>query len=404
MRVLFVSGSFGLGHVTRDLAIARALRVLSPGIEILWLAGEPARSALQQAGEVLQASAEWYQSDTDPAEAAATTGGLNVLRYLLRARTNWAKNARLVDKVLRAEPFEVLVGDETYEVSVALIRKEIALPVPYLQILDFVGLDAMTGSLFERLGTGLWNRMWVRDRRLFGNGKNHALFVGEPDDIPDRSMGIGLPTRRQHALRTYRFVGYVLPFDPAEVADRERLRAELGYGDGPLVIATIGGTAVGRDLLEACARAFPLVRARLPTAELVLICGPRIAPESIALAAGVRVLGYVPCLHRHLAACDLAIVQAGGTTTLELTALRRPFVYVPVEGQCEQQVAVCGRLARHRAGIRLSRPEMTPERLAELMLANVGAEATWPPIAADGAVVAARLILEAVGSARQAAA
>jgi predicted glycosyltransferase len=40
-RVLYISGSIGLGHARRDLAIARELRRLDPGVEIAWLAGEP---------------------------------------------------------------------------------------------------------------------------------------------------------------------------------------------------------------------------------------------------------------------------------------------------------------------------------------------------------------------------
>jgi len=34
LSVLFVSGSIGLGHATRDLAIAAELRRLWPGVEI----------------------------------------------------------------------------------------------------------------------------------------------------------------------------------------------------------------------------------------------------------------------------------------------------------------------------------------------------------------------------------
>lgn len=42
-KVLYISGSIGLGHAARDLAIANELRRQDPGIEIMWLAGDPAR-------------------------------------------------------------------------------------------------------------------------------------------------------------------------------------------------------------------------------------------------------------------------------------------------------------------------------------------------------------------------
>jgi hypothetical protein len=55
MRVLYISGSVGLGHARRDLAIARELRRLDPGVEIAWLAGDPARQVIAEAGEMLLA-------------------------------------------------------------------------------------------------------------------------------------------------------------------------------------------------------------------------------------------------------------------------------------------------------------------------------------------------------------
>jgi hypothetical protein len=50
-RVLYISGSIGLRHARRDLAIAREPRRLDPEVEIMWLAGKPARHLIAEAGE-----------------------------------------------------------------------------------------------------------------------------------------------------------------------------------------------------------------------------------------------------------------------------------------------------------------------------------------------------------------
>ena len=51
---------------------------------------------------------------------------------------------------------------------------------------------------------------------------------------------------RDWTERNFDFAGYVTGFDPAEFGDRERLRAELGYGDDEQVcIVTVGGSGVG---------------------------------------------------------------------------------------------------------------------------------------------------------------
>ena len=83
-------------------------------------------------------------------------------------------------------------------------------------------------------------------------------------------------------------------------------------------------------------------------------------------------------LYRHLAACDLAVVQGGLTTTMELTASRRPFIYVPLRHHFEQNFHVRHRLARYDAGRCLDYDETTPEGLAPAIAAEIGAPGQLP--------------------------
>jgi UDP-N-acetylglucosamine:LPS N-acetylglucosamine transferase len=101
----------------------------------------------------------------------------------------------------------------------------------------------------------------------------------------------------------------------------------------------------------------------------------------------------VPDLWRHFAVCDLAIVQGGGTTTLELEALRRPFLYFPIEGHAEQELTIGPRLARHGAGVPMTLSSTSPESLAEVITQTVGQPVEYAPIPTDGAHLAAKIIL-----------
>ncbi len=103
---------------------------------------------------------------------------------------------------------------------------------------------------------------------------------------------------------------------------------------------------------------------------------------------------YVDGLYKRLAACDLAVVQGGGTVTLELTALRRPFIFFPIEGHCEQEIHVAAHLARHRTGIQLRQSTTSPRRLADTILENIGAQVQWPQIPVNGARLAAEAIAD----------
>src|SRR5919199_3346589 len=122
-RVLFISDSIGLGHAGRDLAIARELRRLDPDVEIAWLAGDPARLLIAEAGERLLPQTEAFSHETGVAEGVSEGFSLNVLRYALRARGAWKRAVAAFDEVGTIYPYDLLVGDEAYEITMALDKR-----------------------------------------------------------------------------------------------------------------------------------------------------------------------------------------------------------------------------------------------------------------------------------------
>jgi len=108
------------------------------------------------------------------------------------------------------------------------------------------------------------------------------------------------------------------------------------------------------------------------------------------------VRGYVHDLYRHLAACDLAVVQGGLTTTMELTACQRPFIYVPLRHHFEQNFHVRHRLDRYGAGRCLDYDQTGPEALAQAIAAEIGRPVSYRPVETDGAARAAALLSELI--------
>jgi hypothetical protein len=290
--------------------------------------------------------------------------------------------------------FDILIGDETYELALGYRKEPSRKKRPFVMIYDFVGFDAMSKHPLEQLGVYLWNRTWAGKGVGARTYVDLGLFIGEEEDVPDVKFGPFLPGRREWARTRCRFVGYVLDFNPPQYLDAVATRRELDYDLSPLVICAAGGTSIGRELLELCGSAYPLLKQAIPDLQMVLVCGPRLDRDALRVPRGVKVEGYVGALYRHLAACDLAVVQGGGTVTLELTALRRPFIFFPIEGHCEQEIHVAHRLARHRAGIRLRQSTTSPRQLADAILGNIGAQVQWPQIPVNGARLAAEAIAE----------
>ncbi len=208
-----------------------------------------------------------------------------------------------------------------------------------------------------------------------------------------RHFGPELPFMPDWIERHFDFPGYVLPFDPAELADTERIRRELGHDPNrPLIVASVGGSGVGVHLLRRVAAAFAELRKDVPEARLLLVCGPRIDPRQIEPVEGMTAVGYVHDLFRTLASCDLAVVQGGLTTTMELVANRRPFIYIPLRNHFEQNHHVVHRLRRYGAPEPTFYDEATPTLLAAQMLDRLGAAVEYEPVEAGGAAAAAELI------------
>ena len=109
-----------------------------------------------------------------------------------------------------------------------------------------------------------------------------------------------------------------------------------------------------------------------PALRMIVVAGPRIDPATLPAYDGLELHGYVHDLYRHLAACDLAVVQGGLTTTMELTAARRPFIYVPLRHHFEQNFHVRHRLDRYRAGRCLDYQNTEPESLAQVIAEEMG--------------------------------
>jgi UDP:flavonoid glycosyltransferase YjiC (YdhE family) len=116
---------------------------------------------------------------------------------------------------------------------------------------------------------------------------------------------------------------------------------------------------------------------------MVLIARPRIDPNSIMVTEEIQIKGYVPKLYEYFAACDLAIVQGGGTTTMELVALNKNFLYFPLEEHFEQKL-VSDKLARIRAGVKMIFSETDENTLSKTVLENLEKTIDYQNITIEG--------------------
>ncbi|HEY3185013.1 MAG TPA: glycosyltransferase [Gaiellaceae bacterium] len=294
------------------------------------------------------------------------------------------------------ESYDLWIGDEAWELDYYLHENPEQKSAAYVWLTDFVGwLPMPDGGEHEAFLTADYNAEMIEHIERYPRLRDRAIFVGEADDVVPDSFGAGLPRIRDWTEQHYEFAGYATGLDPAELADRERIRAELGFKpDERVCIVTVGGSGVGGHLLRRVIDAFPEAKRRVPQLRMIVVAGPRIDPTSLPGHDGLEVRAYVHDLYRVLAASDLAVVQGGLTTAMELTANNRPFLYFPLRHHFEQNFHVRHRLERHGAGRAMDFSTDGPEEIAAAIADEIGREVDYRPVDAGGAARAAASIGE----------
>ncbi len=393
-RALYLSSPIGLGHALRDVAIAGELRVLHPDLQIDWLAQHPVTTVLEGRGEQVHPASAWLANESAHMEGESGEHDLHCFQAYRRMDEILLANFHVLHDVLADGHYDLVVGDEAWDADYFWHENPELKRTAFAWMTDFVGwLPMPSGGEREAFLAADYNTEMIEQVERYPRVRDRAIFVGQVDDIVPDHFGPGLPSIREWTQEHYDFSGYITGFDPSALADREALRDRLGYHpEEKVCIVTVGGSGVGSALLRRVIEAFPLAREAVPGLRMVVVAGPRIDPASLPSYPGVEVRAYVDQLYKHLAACDLAVVQGGLTTCMELAASRRPFLYFPLRNHFEQNFHVRHRLQRYGAGRCMDFASTDSESLAEAITTEIGRTVNYLPVETDGAARAAASI------------
>lgn len=354
-RFLFYAvDGLGLGHVTRLLSIARALRRQRRDAEVLFLTSSEADQVVYREG---------FAAVKLPSKTLREQAGLSKAPFLRLAQN-------LVWTTLSGFDPDVLVVD-TYP----------------------------AGSFDELLPALRWRQRNVfvfREQRPEAAGEElmqatlrlYDRVVVPHDEVDD----VGPVPEPQKASA----VGPILIREKEELPDRLEARARLGLpADGTFVWAAFGGggDAQARAALEVAASA---VR-QIPGATLVAGVGP-LAREAPRIPGATLLEGRYPALD-FLPAFDAAVSSAGYNSVHELLFAGVPTVLVPFARQIDDQEARVRRYVERGAALgcatadggaieRALREALAPDRAKALRKAAARA------VPGNGAAKAARLVAD----------
>ncbi|UVS68304.1 glycosyltransferase [Nitrososphaera viennensis] len=289
--MLFFASPIGLGHATRDIAIAEKLH----GEEILFISGEGASRLIEKKGyRVLDA----YR----PEKFIVQDGQLQQSFKWLMSYYSYYKKCKEIAKGVLAEHEGLVVSDEDFA-SIAVAEGARRRRVLITDITE-THFTRGAASLIEKKMNGAMRDMMK---------KCDCVII--PDDGDDNGN-----------------VSYVGPIVRKATADRDTLRRRFNFSRKTIVVS-VGGTDAGRYLIERSLAAYRKLRDKLD-ADLVVVPGPSLqVPES----PDYRNLGFVDNLHELIYAADLVVSLAGRSTMDESIAYGTPGIFIPIKGHFEQE-------------------------------------------------------------------
>ena len=395
-KILYVSSPIGLGHARRDIAVARELRRLRPDLDIHWLAQDPVTRLLTASGECVHPLSARLASESQHIEMESGEHELHAFQAIRRMDEVLIANFMIFQDAVEQGEYDLVIGDEAWDIDHYWHEHPELKKARFAWLTDFVGYVPMqAGGEREAMLSTDYNAEMIGHVERHPHVRDRAIFVGDPEDIIPHSFGHGLPDMREWVPKHFDFSGYILAKDPKNFGERAALRERLGYRpDERICIATVGGSGVGVHLMRRIAQSYELLRVEMPELRMILVAGPRIDPGSLGAPPGVEVRAFVPDLDRHLAACDVALVQGGLTTCMELVAAGTPFISFPLRNHFEQSYHVAHRLERYGAGRRMAYEAATPPMIAAAVISALRTPVRYEPVETGGAARAARMLLD----------
>jgi pimeloyl-ACP methyl ester carboxylesterase len=178
-RALYISSPIGLGHTRRDVAIAKELRGLVPGLEIDWLAQHPVTRLLAQEGERIHPASAQLANESHHIESESAEHNLHAFQAIRRMDEILCSNYMVFDDLVSAEQYDLWIADEGWEIDYYLHENPERKRAAYVWITDFVGwLPMADGGEREAFLTADYNAEMIEHIARFPRVRDRALFVG----------------------------------------------------------------------------------------------------------------------------------------------------------------------------------------------------------------------------------
>jgi len=286
----FFSSPIGLGHVTRDIAIANNFE----NITTKFVTGSGAAKILKNLDHNVE---DAYV----PPHFIVENGKLkNSTRWLLNYYQYYTKCKKISDKIIEKDKPRLIVSDEDFASLTTAQNKKL----PTVLITDIVQTNFLTGitSFIEKKMNNSMQKIMKQ-----------CDVVIIPENGPDEEN-----------------IKRVGPIVRHTNFSRDELRKKLSFNNSTIVIS-VGGTDAGAFLIEKTLDSIAKINQDV---DIVIVSGPSLNEK---FGSHIRNLGFINNLHEVIFAADVIVSLAGKSTIDEAKVYGTPGIFIPIKGHFEQE-------------------------------------------------------------------
>jgi len=323
MRVYFAPCGIGLGHVGRNIPIAR--RLVEKNIEVLFSTyQEGIRYVEREKFPLVKAPPIGFQVKPDGTidfRQTAVNPGPFLASFTLMKQVNAE-----IEAIESFKP-DVVVSDS--RASPLLAAK--MLGIPRICILNQFQVIIprkkhllRLARLADYITLAIVGKIWT---------SGNAVLI--PDFPPPYTISTGNLNIPKSYRKKVNMIGPILSTHPNELPTEKELRKKLKLPmDKPVIFAPISGPIRERAFLTVILRRILL---EFPEEyEIVLSLGYPNAETEPIHHGNLRIYKWIPNRFEYLKACDLVISRAGHGTLMQCMCYGKPMILVPTPSHTEQ--------------------------------------------------------------------
>ena len=313
MRILITSFGVGIGHASRDLALARKLR--QAGHEVIFASfGSGYNYLKMNRQETYDMPTMNFQADEGEINIKDTVKESKDIPYVF-IKTMY-KEARIIRQI---KP-DVIIADSTYTSPIT---------AKFLNIPCFIITNDLTfgfSDSTESMSIKYFEKSIRKFIKEITRGCKKIL-------IPDIEGTVELPSKLEGKTE---YIGSLLHKNPDEIESKTTLRKKYNFNDDDVIILlTVGGSEFGEVLIKNICD----ISKDINCDRIIIFTGLEIKTEDFNINDTDKIIikDFTPYLVDWMQISDLTIALAGHTTSMELISIKKPNILIPLKNHIEQQ-------------------------------------------------------------------